>query len=181
MSNSTEAAKHEGTSKPSAKPKEADDRNLFRELTVDEALARLKATPGGLSSREASRRLAEKGPNRITENKTSLWLHFIGYFWGPIPWMIEIAAALSAVARDWTSFGVIFAMLLINGGIGFWQEKSAADALEALKRQLALKATARRDGKWQEIDATQLVPGDIIRLRLGDVVPADVKLMGDNR
>jgi H+-transporting ATPase len=91
--------------------------------------------------------------------------------------MIEVAGILSAVNKDWKSFGVIIAMLLINGGIGFWQEKSASDALDALKRQLALKARVRRDGNWQEIDASQLVPGDILRLRLGDVVPADVKLL----
>lgn len=131
----------------------------------------------GLSSAEAQRRLLQYGANALEEAKRPLWRQLIGYFWGPIPWMIEIAAILSAVNMDWKSFGVIFAMLVINGGIGFWEEKGAADALEALKSQLALKARVLRDGQWAETDASTLVPGDIIRLRLGDILPADVKLL----
>ena len=91
--------------------------------------------------------------------------------------MIEIAAVLSVANQDWPSFGVILSMLFINGGIGFWQEKSAFDALDALKGQLALKSRVRRDGRWTEIEAAKLVPGDVVRLRLGDIVPADAKLL----
>jgi H+-transporting ATPase len=149
----------------------------FAALTAAEALARLHATPDGLTAAEAASRLAETGPNALAEAHTPLWRRLVTYFWGPIPWMIEAAGVLSGVNRDWRSFGVIVAMLLINGGIGFWQEKSASDALDALKQQLALKARVRRDGVWQEIDAAALVPGDVLRLRLGDVVPADVKLL----
>ncbi len=90
--------------------------------------------------------------------------------------MIEIAAILSAVVRHWDDLIIILVLLLFNALVGFWQEYKAANALEALKKQLALKARALRDGKWQEIPANQLVPGDVIRIRLGDIIPADVKL-----
>lgn len=160
-----------------AAPPTATERDPFEKLSAEETLTRLKATPKGLNAEEAARRLSENGPNVLAEEHISLWRRLAGYFWGPIPWMIEIAGLLSAVNQDWKSFTVIVGMLLINGGIGFWQEKSASDALDALKRQLALKARVLRDGNWQEIDASQIVPGDLLRLRLGDVVPADAKLL----
>ncbi|NIA01326.1 MAG: plasma-membrane proton-efflux P-type ATPase [Planctomycetia bacterium] len=131
----------------------------------------------GLSSEQAAERLQQYGPNALQEKKTSPLLRLLGYFWGPIPWMIEVAATLSALAQHWDDFGIIIALLLFNAGVGFWQEFTAGNAVEALKKQLALKARALRDGTWQEIDAKLLVPGDVIRIRLGDVIPADVKLI----
>ncbi len=131
---------------------------------------------GGLSAQEAARKLAETGPNALPEEKTALWLRFLKFFWGPIPWMIEVAAVLSAVVRHWTDLIVICALLLFNAVIGFWQERKAQNALEALKSQLALKARVCRDGRWQEIPARELVPGDLVRVRLGDVIPADIEL-----
>ena len=91
--------------------------------------------------------------------------------------MIEVAAILSAVVQHWADFWIIVALLVFNAGVGFWQEFTAGNAVEALKKQLALRARALRDGTWQEIDAKLLVPGDVIRIRLGDVVPADVTLI----
>ncbi len=131
----------------------------------------------GLSSEEAARRLQQYGPNALQEKKVSPLVKLLGYFWGPIPWMIEVAAILSAAVQHWADFFIILALLIFNAGIGFWQEYTAGNAVEALKKQLALKARVLRDGQWQEMDATQLVPGDIIRIRLGDVVPADVRLV----
>ena len=131
----------------------------------------------GLSSAQAAERLKQYGPNALQEKKTSPLLRLLGYFWGPIPWMIEVAAVLSAVVQHWADFWIIMALLLFNAGVGFWQEFTAGNAVEALKKQLALRARALRDGSWQEIDAKQLVPGDVIRIRLGDVIPADVKLI----
>ena len=131
----------------------------------------------GLSSAQVKERLEKYGYNALEEKKVSPLLKLLGYFWGPIPWMIEVAAILSAVVQHWPDFFIILALLIFNAGVGFWQEYTAGNAVEALKKQLALKARALRDGAWQEIDAKQLVPGDIIRLRLGDVIPADVKLI----
>ncbi len=133
--------------------------------------------PTGLSTEEARQRLQQYGPNALETHKVSALLKLLGYFWGPIPRMIEAAALLSALVQHWTDFVIIMALLIFNAGVGFWQEFTASNAVEALKKQLALKARVLRDGKWQEIGAEQLVPGDIIRIRLGDVIPADVKLI----
>ncbi len=147
------------------------------EKPSEELLKSLKTSAEGLSQSEAEKRLTEYGPNAIEEKKESILLKFLSYFWGPIPWMIEIAAVLSAVVSHWTDFIIIMVLLAFNAVVGFWQEHQAANAIEALKKQLAVRARVKRDGKWAEVDATTLVPGDIIRLRLGDIIPADVKLL----
>ncbi|MEJ2724468.1 MAG: plasma-membrane proton-efflux P-type ATPase, partial [Deltaproteobacteria bacterium] len=131
----------------------------------------------GLSSSEAEERLQQYGYNELEEKRVSPLRKFLGYFWGPIPWMIEVAAILSLVVRHWVDFIIIIVLLLFNALVGFWEEHEAANALDALKKQLALKARAIREGKWVGIPARELVPGDIIRLRLGDIIPADVKLI----
>ena len=148
-----------------------------KKVSVDEIFRKFSSSKTGLSSQEAQKRLEENGPNEISEKKISPLLKFLGYFWGPIPWMIETAAVLSAVIRHWEDFGVIFAMLLINSMVGFWQEYKADNAIELLKKRLALKARVMRDGKWAEALARTLVPGDLIRIRLGDIIPADIKLV----
>ncbi len=91
--------------------------------------------------------------------------------------MIEAAVILSAVARHWPDFGIILVLLLANGLVGFWEEREAGSAIEALKAKLAVKARVKRDGKWVNPAARELVPGDVIRLRLGDIVPADARLL----
>ncbi|MCF6229217.1 MAG: plasma-membrane proton-efflux P-type ATPase [Gammaproteobacteria bacterium] len=131
----------------------------------------------GLSSGEAAQRLTQYGPNALEEKKVSTLRRLLGYFWGPIPWMIEVAAVLSALVQHWADFWIIITLLIFNAAVGFWQEYTAGNAIAALMKQLALKARVLRDSQWQEIDAKQLVPGDIVRIRLGDVVPADVKLV----
>ncbi|MGE0824647.1 MAG: plasma-membrane proton-efflux P-type ATPase [Candidatus Binatia bacterium] len=146
------------------------------EKSAEELFPQLNSSPTGLSSSEAQKRLAQCGPNALEEKTVNPFLKFLNYFWGPIPWMIEIAAILSALVRRWDDFIIIVILLLFNALVGFWQEYKAANALAALKKQLALRARVLRDGKWQEIPADQLVPGDIVRLRLGDIIPADVKL-----
>jgi len=131
----------------------------------------------GLSSSEAAERLKQYGLNALQAKKASVFLRLLSYFWGPIPWMIEIAAILSAVVQHWADFAIITTLLIFNAGVGFWQEFTAGNAVEALKKQLALTARVLRDGTWQKIDAKQLVPDDVIRVRLGDVIPADVVLL----
>ncbi len=159
---------------------QSDDPDLSEkpelESSADELFKELNSSPDGLTGAEAQRRLAQYGRNALEEKKESLFLKILTYFWGPIPWMIEVAAVLSALVSHWTDFTIIAILLVFNAIVGFWQEHQAANAVDALKKQLAIKARARRDGKWTEVDSTTLVPGDIIRLRLGDVIPADVKL-----
>ncbi len=131
----------------------------------------------GLSGEEASRRLAEIGPNEIVEQEEPLWHRVFRRFWGPIPWMIETAALLSALVQKWEDFAIILVMLLVNAGLDFLQEHRAQNALKALKGQLVNEVIALRDGAWRTLPARELVPGDILRLRIGDILPADVKLI----
>ncbi len=131
----------------------------------------------GLSAQEVANRLQQYGPNEIPEKKVNPLRKFVGYFWGPIPWMIEIAAALSIIIQHYDDFAVIFLLLIVNAVVGFWQEHKAENAIALLKKRLALKARVLRDGTWREIPSKELVSGDIVRIRLGDIVPADVKLM----
>jgi H+-transporting ATPase len=132
----------------------------------------------GLATEQARRRLEQYGPNLIQEKRVSPVARFLFFFWGPIPWMIEVAAILSAAVRRWEDFAIIFAMLMVNAAVGFWEEFKADTAIEALKQRLALRARVLRDGLWTELAASELVPGDIVELRLGNIVPADCKLIG---
>jgi H+-transporting ATPase len=131
----------------------------------------------GLSSAEASRRLALYGPNALAETQTTALERLIRYLWGPIPWMIETAALLSAILGDWADFTIIMTMLFVNASVDFWEEHKAGNAIEALKERLALTARVLRDGSWSSIPARELVPGDVVALKLGNVIPADVVLL----
>jgi H+-transporting ATPase len=144
--------------------------------SLDSLFKALDSSSDGLSSAEAQKRLEQYGANSFQEKKENPILKFLGYFWGPIPWMIEVAAVLSAAVQHWVDLIIICVLLLFNALVGFWQEHQAANAVDALKKQLALKARIKRDGNWSEEDADILVPGDIIRLRMGDIIPADIKL-----
>ena len=131
----------------------------------------------GLSFQEAKKRLDKYGENTIPEYKESLLHRIFRRFWGPIPWMIEIAAVLSALVHKWEDFTIILIMLFVNAGLDFYQEHKALNAIEALKKKLAKKALVLREGKWTEIEAKYLVPGDIIKIKIGDIIPADVKIL----
>jgi H+-transporting ATPase len=148
------------------------------EKTLDTLISELKVSPEqGLSDSEANERISKYGYNELIEEKANSLLKFLSYFWGPIPWMIEAAVILSAIVHHWADFIIILVLLMMNALVGFWEEYQAGNAIEALKKKLALEARVRRDGKWKNIPARQLVPGDIIRLRLGDIIPADAKLL----
>ena len=139
----------------------------------------LQTTSNGLTSSEAKKRLQQNGPNALREKKVNPVLKFLSYLWGPIPWMIEIAVILSALARHWPDFFIILTLLIANVLIGFLEERQANNAIQALKAKLAKQAKVRRDGKWTTLDAAALVTGDVIHIRLGDIVPADVTILND--
>ena len=143
-----------------------------------EELARRLATSleKGLTESEARARLERYGPNEVPEKEESAWLRLLRRFWGPIPWMIEVAALLSALVGKWEDFTIILVLLFVNAGVDFWQESKAISALKVLQQRLARKARVLRDGRWQEVDVRDLVPGDVLRLRMGDLVPADAVL-----
>ena len=160
--------------KSAAKPAAKDD---LKSLPMAEVEKKLGSSPDGLSQAEAAKRLTQYGPNEIEEKKQNVLLKILSYFWGPIPWMIEVAVVLSGVVRHWADFFIILILLVSNAAVGFFEERQAGDAIEALKARLAIKARVKRDGKWITPPARELVPGDVIRLRLGDIVPADARLL----
>jgi H+-transporting ATPase len=157
-----------------AKPAPEDD---YKNLPLAEVEKKLGSSPDGLTDAEAKKRLAQYGANELVVQKTNLLLKFLSYFWGPIPWMIEIAVILSGVVRHWPDFFIILLLLVTNAVVAFWEERQAGNEIAALKAKLAIKARVLRDGKWIDPPARELVPGDVIRLRLGDVVPADARLL----
>ena len=152
------------------KPEEA------AEASAEDLMGKLSSSSEGLSSSDAESRLDEYGFNEIAEKKVNPILKFLAYFWGPIPWMIEVAAVLSAFLGRWEDFAIISLLLLMNGVVGFWQENKADRAIELLKKKLAPGARVRRDGEWKDLPSRLLVPGDVVRVRLGEIVPADIKL-----
>ena len=166
--------RHPGSQKPCEKP---DSNEALKSMSMADLQAKLGSTPDGLTQADAQKRLSQYGPNELEEKKTNEILKFLSYFWGPIPWMIEAAVILSAVARHWPDFGIILLLLLANAVVGFWEEHQAGNAIAALKAKLAVKARVKRDGQWIMPAARDLVPGDVIRVRLGDIVPADARLL----
>ena len=172
-------------SKPESKPtspkskseSDPDPKNDLKTLPMAELEKKLDSSPKGLSQAEAQKRLAQYGPNQIAEKKTNLFLKFLSYFWGPIPWMIEGAVILSGVVRHWLDFFIILFLLFSNAVVAFWEEHQAGNEIAALRAKLAVTAKALRDGKWGAPQVAELVPGDVIRLRLGDIVPADARLL----
>ncbi|HTO79510.1 MAG TPA: plasma-membrane proton-efflux P-type ATPase [Methylocystis sp.] len=143
---------------------------IYRDAASSDASA-------GLTDEEAARRLVQYGENALTERRVGALERLAGFFWGPIPWMIEAAALLSGLVQHWADLAIILTMLFVNAGVGFWQEYKADNAIALLKQRLALKARVRRDGEWKDIPASELVPGDLVDIKLGNIVPADVKLL----
>jgi H+-transporting ATPase len=160
-----------------AKPPAPDAKDDLKTLPLAEVEKKLGSSPDGLTQAEAQKRLSQYGPNELVEKKTNLLLKFLSYFWGPTPWMIEVAVILSGVVRHWPDFFIILLLLVTNAVVAFWEERQAGNEIAALKAKLAVKARVIRDGKWINPAARELVPGDVIRLRLGDVVPADARLL----
>jgi H+-transporting ATPase len=131
----------------------------------------------GLTSDEARALLAKFGPNAIPDTAISPWRMALAKFWAPVPWMLEAAIILQAALHEYVEAAVIAGLLIFNAALGFFQEGRAQATLAALKSRLALTASVRRDGVWKNVLATELVPGDAVKLSLGGVVAADVKLV----
>lgn len=151
--------------------------NDLSKISMRDLMIQLKTSPDGLTTSEAKNRLNSDGYNEIAEKKVSPLIKFLSYFWNPFSWMIEAAVIFSALVGDWVDFVIIAILLVANGLIGYFEEKTAGDAVAALKAQLALNADAKRDGKFVSVPARELVPGDVIRIRIGDVLPADARLL----
>ena len=161
--------------RPQSSPPGAPD---LEKAPVADVLQRLAVAPAqGLSAAEAARRLGQYGPNAIEQKETSLLTKVLRYFRGPIAVMIEAAAVVSAILGHWQDFVIIAALLVFNAALDLWQDRKASNALAALKKGLAPQATVLRDGAWSTVEAANLVPGDIVKIRLGAIVPADLRLV----
>lgn len=130
----------------------------------------------GLTTGEAHERLRQFGPNRVAEERRHPVLTLLGKFWAPVPWMLEATIVLELLLGKLDEAVIIGALLVFNSILGFLQESQANRALALLRSRLSVQARALRDGRWQLIPAEELVPGDVIHLRLGDLAPADVRL-----
>ena len=151
--------------------------NDIAKTSSEDLFRTLGSRPEGLTSVEAGDRLKTYGYNEIAEKKPNPLAKFLRYFWGPIPVMIEVAVVLSAVIGHWEDFFIIVGLLFTNAIVGFYQENKAENAIELLKQRLAPVAKVLRDGKYASVPSRELVPGDVVRVRLGDIVPADLKLI----
>jgi H+-transporting ATPase len=147
-------------------------------LTVADALAALHVQPGtGLTTNEVEARLKEHGFNEVPMQKRHPIRMFLGKFWGLSAWMLELIMALSAGLGKYSDLAVVSALLVVNAVLSFTQEHRAAGVVETLRRRLQVNARVLRASIWQVIPARGLVPGDIVRLRPGDIIPADIKLL----
>jgi len=153
--------------------------NEYKEISVEETIRVLETSPNGLTESEALERIGRFGRNEVAEKERNPVLDFLSRYWGPMPWLLESAMALSYILRHYLELIIIFALLTINAIIGFLHTRSSRKALDLLKKRLAVKARVLRDGQWVVRDARELVPGDIIGIGLGDLAPADAKLLGD--
>jgi H+-transporting ATPase len=154
--------------------KSTDD---YTQQAADDTLKNFDVDPSrGRAENEIAKLAEEFGYNEILEQEETLLHRIFRRFWGPIPWMIELAAILSAAVQKWEDFIIIMVMLLVNAFLDFFQEHRALNALEALKKRLAKEVSVRRDGTFKKIPVRELVPGDIIKMKIGDIVPADVQL-----
>ncbi|CAA2995538.1 plasma membrane ATPase 4 [Olea europaea subsp. europaea] len=156
----------------------------LEKVPIEEVFEQLKCTREGLSPEEGANRLQIFGPNKLEEKKESKILKFLGFMWNPLSWVME-AAAIMAIALangggkppDWQDFVGIVCLLVINSTISFIEENNAGNAAAALMAGLAPKTKVLRGGRWSEEEAAILVPGDIISIKLGDIVPADARLL----
>ncbi|KAJ3207223.1 hypothetical protein HK099_000331, partial [Clydaea vesicula] len=157
-----------------------DDHHVEVTEALDAELEKLLLTPPntGLTTAQVEERLLQFGKNEIPENKTNPWLKFLSYFLGAISFLLEFAAVITAILQSWADFIILVSVLIINACIGFFEEARAESALDALKNTLALKSRTWRNGELIEVDSALLVPGDIIAIRLGDIIPADCRLLG---
>jgi H+-transporting ATPase len=146
--------------------------------SIPDTLAALHVDPEtGLTRAEADTRRKEHGYNEVAVQKGHPVLIFLGKFWGLSAWMLELIMVLSLVLRKYSDLAVVSALLVVNAILSFAQERRAAGVVETLRRRLQVNARVRRDKSWQVIPARELVPGDIVRVRPGDIIPADVKLL----
>jgi H+-transporting ATPase len=149
----------------------------FSNVPIEDVYRELNASTDGLREDEARKRISEFGYNELVEKRKNPFLDFLARYWGPMPWLLELTMALSYVIGHYLEAVIVFALLTINAIIGFHHTRSSLRALETLKKRLAVKAKVLRNGEWVVRDAREIVPGDTVQVALGDLVPADAKIV----
>ncbi len=149
----------------------------YKQLSIEDTQKFLEATENGLTDNEVKNRLNVFGYNKTEEKKKNPIIQFIRRFWGPMPWLLELAMALSFFLGHEVEGIIIFALLVINAIIGFMHSRGSQKAVELLKQRLAIKAKVLRNGDWKLIESSEVVPGDVIVVKLGDIIPADAKIL----
>jgi H+-transporting ATPase len=167
----------ENRKRPPEDARPAQEGAPLKDLAIEKVFKRLRSSPDGLASSEARERLNRYGYNELSAKEESALMLFLSFFRGTIPYMIMAAAVVSAVLGHYPTLIIIVTLLFVNATVGFHEEHQAGHAIAALKERLAIKATVKRDGKWCEIAARELVPGDVVRLRIGAIIPADARLL----
>jgi len=152
-------------------------------IVIDDVFTLLQCSDQGLDTEEATRRLGLFGPNKLEQEEQNAFLQFLSFMWNPLSWVMEMAALVAIVLAngqhripDWQDFVGIILLLFINSAIGFYEERNAGNAVKALMDSLAPKAKVKRNGTWLEIESADLVPGDMVSFKIGDIVPADCRL-----
>ncbi|KAK9798585.1 hypothetical protein WJX73_003965 [Symbiochloris irregularis] len=168
-----------GEDKAGAAKTASGDEVDFKDISLAEALKILECDDKGLTTAEWQKRLEQYGPNKLPESQRNAFLVFLGYMNNPLSWAMEAAAIISIVLIDYVDFILILSLLFCNATISFVEESNADKAIKALTSALAPRAKVIRDGEVKAIEAIDLVPGDVIVVRIGDIVPADIKLLGD--
>lgn len=149
----------------------------YKKMSLEETVKQLETKAEGLSGKEADKRREVFGYNKIEETRKKPFQDFFKRYWGPMPWLLEFAIVLTVILKHYTESGIIFLLLTINVVIGYMQSQNSQKAVELLKKKLEIKAKALRDGKWAVIEAKEIVPGDVINIKRGDLIPADVKII----
>lgn len=149
----------------------------YKKMTVEDVKNELESKTSGLTTEEAKNRIKAFGYNDIEEAKKNKFLEFFKRYWGLMPWLLEFAIVLTAILKHYTESIIIFVLLTINAVIGYLQSQNSQNALELLKKKLEIKAKVLRDGKWILIEAKEVVPGDVLSIKLGDLVSADVMII----
>jgi H+-transporting ATPase len=149
----------------------------FADVTIEDSYSALSSSTNGLSEDEAKRRISESGYNELSEKRKNPFVDFLSRYWGPMPWLLELTMALSFIIGHYLEVVIVFGLLTLNAIIGFHHTRSSLKALELLKKRLAIKAKVLRSGEWVVKVAREIVPGDLIQVGLGDLVPADAKIV----
>lgn len=149
----------------------------YKDISLKDTMKFLETSADGLTTDEAEERIKKIGYNEIAETKKNAILQFLKRYWGPMPWLLEFSIVLTLILKHYTESTIIFTLLTINAIIGYVQSRNSQKAVEMLKRKLEIKAKVLRDGRWVLKEAKYIVPGDIIDVKLGDLIPADVSIL----